>query len=173
MSEGAWLVLIVVAICSYLAVKAWVNARQAEREAFYRSETLKKFAEMQGTIPDSVLDVLREAVKQREVPPPNTMNYNYNREREAYYRSETAKKIAETGGANAAIEYLREDERKSAARQREGLKLGGAITAAAGIALTIFLGVVVKGGPIYLAGLIPTLVGIVMIVLALTKSPQD
>jgi hypothetical protein len=172
LSESAWLVLVVVAICSYLAVKAWVNARQAEREAFYRSETLKKFAEMQGTIPDSVLQILHEAVKQREVPP-NAMNYDYNREREAYYRSETAKKIAETGGANAALEYLREHERKSAQRQFDGLKLGGAITAAGGLALTVFLGVIVKGAHVYLAGLIPMLVGIVMVVYAITSAPRN
>ena len=172
MSESAWFVLTVVAICSYLAVKAWVNARQAEREAFYRSETLKKFAEMQGTVPESVLQILHEAVKQKE-PPPNSLNYNYNREREAYYRSETVKKIAETGGADAALEYLREDEKKTAQRQREGLKLGGAITAASGIALTIFLGVVVKGGPVYLAGLIPTLAGLVMVVFAVTAAPRE
>jgi hypothetical protein len=46
--ENTWIVLIVIAVCSYLAVKAWVNARRAEREALYRSETLKKLAEMQG-----------------------------------------------------------------------------------------------------------------------------
>jgi hypothetical protein len=171
-SESIWVVLVVVAICSYLAVKAWVNARLAEREAFYRSETLKKFAEMQGTIPESVLRVLQDAVKQKDVAP-NSMNYNYNREREAYYRSETVKKIAETGGASAALEYLREDEKKAAQRRREGLKLGGAITAASGIALTVFLGVVVKGGPVYLAGLIPTLAGIAMVVFALTTAPTE
>lgn len=172
MSESAWLVLVVVAICSYLAVKAWVQARQAEREALYRSETLKKFAEMQGTIPESVLQILLEATKQKDATP-SSMNYNYNREREAYYRSETVKKIAETGGANAALEYLREDERKSAHRQRHGLLLGGSITAGAGVALMIFLGAVVKGGPVYLAGLVPALVGMAMVVYAVTTAPRE
>lgn len=172
MSENTWVVLIVVAVCSYLAVKAWVNARRAEREAFYRSETLKKFAEMQGTIPESVLQVLREAVKQN-IEPPTSLNYDYNREREAYYRSETVKKIAELSGGAAALEYLREDEKKSALRRTRAVRLGGMITTASGIALMTFLYAVVRGQEVYLAGLIPILVGLSLIVYAVTSAPVD
>ena len=173
MIENTWVVLIVVAICSYLAVKAWVNARRAEREAFYRSETLKKFAEMQGTISEPVLQVLREAVKQRDEPP-SSMNYDYNREREAFYRSETVKKIAEMGGGpSAALEYLRENEKKTDQRQKQAVRLGGMITAASGIALMVFLAVVVKGGEVYLAGLIPTFVGIVLVLSSYTYPSKD
>jgi len=170
--ENTWVVLVIVAICSYLAVKAWVNARRAEREAFYRSETLKKFAEMQGTISEPVLQILREAVKQN-VEPPSSINYDYNREREAYYRSETVKKIAEMGGgANAALEYLREDEKKSVMRRARAVRLGGMITAAAGIALMAFLYVAVKGEGVFLAGLIPFLVGVALIVYSITSAPD-
>jgi hypothetical protein len=171
--EDTWIVLIVVAVCSYLAVKAWVNARKAEREAFYRSETLKKFAEMQGTISEPVLQVLREAVKYREEPP-TSMNYDYNREREAFYRSETVKKIAELeGGPAAAMEYLREDEKKSARRRARAILLGGMITAASGIALMVFLVVIVKDQEVYLAGLIPVLVGAALIAYSFISAPGD
>ena len=172
MSENTWIVMIVVAICSYLAVKAWVNARSAEREAFYRSETLKKFAEMQGTIPESALPILREAVKQN-IPPPSSINYDYNREREAYYRSETLKKIAETGGGAAALEYLREDDRKSALRRRQAIKLGGVITIAAGIGFMVFLRAVESHEPVYLIGLMPVLVGVVLLVYAVTTASRS
>jgi len=171
--ENTWLVLIVVAICSYLAVKAWVNARRAEREALYRSETLKKFAEMQGTISEPVLQVLREAVKQKDEPP-SSINYDYNREREAYYRSETVKKIAEMGGSPAAaLDYLREDEKKTVQHRKQAIRLGGMITAASGIALMVFLAAVVKGGEIYLAGLIPTFVGIVLVLSSISYASKD
>jgi hypothetical protein len=173
LNEDAWIVLVVVAICSYLGVKAWVNARRAEREAFYRSETLKKFAEMQGTISEPVLQVLRDALKTKDEPP-SSMNYDYNREREAFYRSETAKKIAELGGGPAAaLEYLREDEKKTALRRTRAVLLGGMITTASGIALTVFLYVFVSGPAVYLAGLIPTLVGISLIVFSIISSPVD
>jgi hypothetical protein len=171
--ENVWIVLIVVAICSYLAVKVWVNARRAEREAFYRSETLKKFAEMQGTISEPAMQVLREAVRQKDEPP-SSVNYDYNREREAFYRSETVKKIAEMGGGPAAaLEYLREDEKKSAQRRKQALRLGGMITAASGIALMLFLAAVVKGGEVYLAGLIPAFVGIVLVLSTFNFASKD
>ena len=173
MGENSWIVLIVIAICSYLAVKAWVNARRAEREAFYRSETLKKFAEMQGTISEPVLQILRDALKQKDEPP-SSMNYDYNREREAFYRSETVKKIAELGGgAAAAVEYLREDEKKVALRRRRAVLLGGLVTAASGIALSIFLAVVVTGSAVYMAGLIPILVGVSLIIFSVVSAPVD
>ncbi len=83
------------------------------------------------------------------------------REREAYYRSETLKKIAETQGAggNAALEFLREEERNAAHRRREGVKLGGLITMAVGIGLMVFLLRVERREPAYMVGLIPLLVG--------------
>ena len=173
MSENTWIVLIVIAICSYLSVKAWVNAKRAEREAFYRSETLKKFAEMQGTISEPVLQVLREAVKQKDEPP-SSINYDYNREREAFYRSETVKKLAEMGGGPAAaMEYLREDEKKTSHRRKQAVRLGGMITAASGIALMVFLAAVVKDREVYLAGLVPTFVGIVLVLSSFTYASKD
>jgi len=173
MIENLWIVLVVIAICTYLAVKSWANARRAEREALYRSETLKKFAEMQGTISDPVLQVLREAVRQVE-PPPSSINYDYNREREAFYRSEMVKKIAETGGGSAAaMEFIREDDRKQAQHARHAFNLGGMITFAAGVGLMIFLRSIIKEEPVYLVSLVPMLVGAVLVVYALAFAPRD
>jgi hypothetical protein len=51
-----------VALFSFVAVASWADARRKEREAYYRSETLKKIAESQGA--GAVLDLLREEQKQ-------------------------------------------------------------------------------------------------------------
>ena len=90
------------------------------------------------------------------------------REREAYYKSETLKRIAESpaGGATAALEYMREEARLTEHRRREGMKLAGMITTAVGLGTLIFLKALV-GAPVYLAGLIPLLVGVVLLAHAL------
>jgi ferric-dicitrate binding protein FerR (iron transport regulator) len=49
-----------VALFSFIAVASWADARRREREAFYKSETLKKLAETQGTGATSALEILRE-----------------------------------------------------------------------------------------------------------------
>jgi len=116
---------------------------------------------------------LREAVKQKDEPP-SSINYDYNREREAFYRSETVKKLAEMGGGPAAaMEYLREDEKKTSQRRKQAVRLGGMITAASGIALMVFLAAVVKDREVYLAGLIPTFVGIVLVLSSFTYASKD
>lgn len=91
------------------------------------------------------------------------------REREAYYTGETLKKIAESSGegAKAAIELLRERDRSDLRRRRDGLKLGGLVTAAVGIGVMILLRGIVHDEPnIYLVGLIPLLVGVSLLVYA-------
>jgi hypothetical protein len=52
-----------VALFSFIAVASWSDARRREREAFYKSETLKKIAETQGTGATSALEILREEEK--------------------------------------------------------------------------------------------------------------
>ena len=86
------------------------------------------------------------------------------KEREAYYKNDALKKIAESPAPSAAavLEYLREQNRNTARRRREGMKLGGLITTAVGLALLIFLWKLI-GPPVYLAALIPLLVGIVLL----------
>jgi hypothetical protein len=50
-----------IAMFSFLAVATWSGERRREREAYYRSETLKRVAELQGaTGSASALEVLRE-----------------------------------------------------------------------------------------------------------------
>jgi hypothetical protein len=52
--------VICIALFSWLAVASWTDARRREREAYYRSEAVKKLAETQGAGVPSVLDYLRE-----------------------------------------------------------------------------------------------------------------
>jgi len=87
------------------------------------------------------------------------------KEREGFYRAETVKKIAESGGAGseAALEYLREQEKASIREERAKCIVAGWITTAVGVALMIFLHSLVKGSPVYLSGLFPLLIGLVLI----------
>ncbi len=104
---------------SYCSVKVWMNGRKQEREAFYKSETLRRITEAPGE------------------------------------------------GAKAAIELMREDSRMERIKRFEGLKLGGLICVAVGVAMAIFvrglMGPADRGAP-YLIGLIPGLIGVAMLV---------
>jgi Flp pilus assembly protein TadB len=121
-----------IALFSFVAVAAWSDARRREREAYYKSETLKKIAEAQGA------------------------------------------------GATSAIEFLREEairraeREKNAARQhREGVKLGGLVTAAVGVGLMIFLRAIVDDEPVYLVGLIPLLIGVALLAYSYLLAPKE
>ena len=167
MTEGnTTLLLIVVVVCSYLSVKAWVDARRIEREAFYRTEAVKKIVELQGAIPEAVLEALRQAIEQKDKPSP-WIRYDYNREREAYYRSETLKKVASApGGAAAVVEYLVQEDHRAARRRGEFSRLAGMITAAAGVGMMVFLRLLDNDRPVYMVGLIPFLMGVALMVYA-------
>ena len=125
--QAAFLFLSVggIALFSFLAVASWSDARRREREAYYRSETLKKIAETQGN------------------------------------------------GANSAIEFLREEEKSAARRRREGVKLGGLVTSAVGIGMMIFLRAIVNDEPVYLVGLIPLLIGVVLAAYSYLLAPKE
>jgi hypothetical protein len=120
-----FLPILMVAVFSFVSVAVWSDARRKEREAFYRSETLKKIAESSGD------------------------------------------------GATAAAGIMREQERVESRRLREGLKLGGVVTLAAGAGLMIFLRGTNYGEQLYLVGLIPLLVGIALLVYSLILAPKD
>lgn len=87
------------------------------------------------------------------------------KEREAFYKAETIRRLTEaTGeGAKAAIELLREDDRLQRVKRLEGMKIGGLITLAVGVALSIFVGLIGAPGFFYVAGLVPGLIGVAML----------
>src|SRR6267142_61205 len=63
--------VLMVSIFSFLSVASWADARRKEREAYYKSELLKKIAETTGAGANSAIEVLREderiqARRQRE-----------------------------------------------------------------------------------------------------------
>ena len=97
------------------------------------------------------------------------------KEREEYYRNETLKKIAESSGegAKAAIELLREQNHVVTKRRLEGMKLGGLITAVVGIGVMVLLRGLVNDEPVYLAGLIPLLVGVALLAYAFLLAPKE
>ena len=100
-----------------------------------------------------------------------TWSDNRRKEREAYYKNETYQKMLEgaTGSAEAVQELIREEESRRERRRAEsikmGLKLGGMITSVAGVGLAVFLYFLETDEPVYLVGLIPLLVGLVLTLL--------
>ena len=97
------------------------------------------------------------------------------KEREAYYRHEVEKRLVDKGEVSAEqLLYFRtEEERIRWLRRREGLKLGGLITAAAGIGVVVALRFVDAGelsiSPI---GWIPLGVGVVLLLYAYVLYPD-
>jgi hypothetical protein len=97
-------------------------------------------------------------------------------EREAYYHAEVIKKIAESGAGSApAIEYLREQERIKAVKRLGGIKLGGLINIAVGLALIPCLAWLTYGferGTAGAVGLIPLFIGVALLVYAFWLAPK-
>ncbi len=104
-----------------------------------------------------------------------TWSDNRRREREAYYRSETLKKIAESQapGVASALELMREQDAKQIRRTREGMKLGGLISIAVGIAIMPFFRAVQPERPVYLLGLVPLLVGVAILIYIYALGPKE
>ena len=162
-----------IAFFTFLSVAAWSSARQAEREAYYKSEAIKKMAEIQGATPEPVLQLLREAVATWRAPGAQSVAALLGGK--GFHRAEIIKKMAETqgAGADAILAMFREEDRANARRVREGLKLGGLICCAAGIGLLVSLRALVTDEPVYLVGLIPILVGITLLAFGYVSSPKD
>ena len=55
-----------IALFSFLSVVVWSTSRRREREAYYKSETIKKIAEASGSGPNAALEFLREQGKDVE-----------------------------------------------------------------------------------------------------------
>lgn len=92
-----------------------------------------------------------------------------HQERKDFHRSETLKKLAESGPA-AVVDYLREEERieeRRHANERErmiaGTRLAGLILLVVGAALAVALRQIVHDPPVYLIGLIPFGIGLVLL----------
>jgi hypothetical protein len=87
------------------------------------------------------------------------------KEREAFYKAETIRRVAEASpdSAKATVELLREQDRLSRIKAREGMKVGGLINMGVGIGLVLFLRVLV-GPQVALCGLIPGFIGVAMLV---------
>ena len=90
-------------------------------------------------------------------------------ERKAFYRGETLKKLAESGSA-AVLEYLHEEERseerRRAERQRrivEGNRLSGLILIAVGAVLSVALRFIVHEPPVFILGMVPLAIGVVLL----------
>jgi hypothetical protein len=90
------------------------------------------------------------------------------KEREAFYKADTIRRLTESSGegAKAAMDLLRENDRLERMKTLEGLKIGGVITLAVGVGLSIFLWVMGGDGhnSPYMVGLIPGLIGVAMLV---------
>lgn len=88
------------------------------------------------------------------------------KEREAFYKAETVRRLTEASGegARAAVELIREQERIDRAKRREGVKIGGLINVAVGVALIVFLHMLIPYQAVYLCGLIPGFIGLAMLI---------
>jgi hypothetical protein len=97
------------------------------------------------------------------------------REREAFYRSEVLKKLAEAGpdGSSAALEMFREQQRAAVKNRLESQRLSGLILAAVGLGLMPLLKGVASHESAWLSGLIPTLVGAVLLVYSYGLAPRQ
>lgn len=102
---------------------------------------------------------------------------NRRKERETYYRHETYRKIMESSGnsTQAVVRLMHQEEMQQQRRRLEGLRLGGLITFVVGIGVMVFLYALIPDEPVYLAGVIPALIGLVLIVYGffLVGKPTD
>ncbi len=88
--------------------------------------------------------------------------------------NDTYRKTNEPTGMGAeAVGGLRQEENRRRQKQIEGYKLGGLITAAAGIGLGTFLYFTESDSSDYLVGLVPLMVGLVLILYGFVLAPRS
>jgi hypothetical protein len=58
--------VIMIAVFTFISVQVWAEQRRREREAFYRSEVLKKLADSTTTQTQQVLEMMREHERNEE-----------------------------------------------------------------------------------------------------------
>jgi hypothetical protein len=103
-----------------------------------------------------------------------TWSDNRRKEREAFYRHETYRKMLEQpqGSADAILKLMNEEELQLQRRRLEGIRLGGMITLVVGAGVMAFLYFLVKEEPVYWVGLIPLLIGLVLLVYGYFLAPK-
>ncbi len=52
---------VLISVFAFVSIASWSDARRREREAFYRSETIKKIAESTGLGAEAALEVMRSS----------------------------------------------------------------------------------------------------------------
>jgi hypothetical protein len=128
-----FLSVLMVSIFSFVSIAVWTDARRKEREAYYKSESLRRITETPGEGAKYVIEIMREEERIRQTN-----------------------------------EYAKEIEKI------QGMKIGGVVTIAVGLALMVFLYFVVDNGgkPAYLVGLIPAFVGVALLVSVNFMTPR-
>ncbi len=96
------------------------------------------------------------------------------KEREAHYRDEMARKIGDAGDSGPILEFVRANAQADAKQVRLKARVAGLITIAVGAGLMIFLQQLVPTAAVYLVGLIPLFIGVVLLILSeLMMKPTD
>jgi hypothetical protein len=103
-----------------------------------------------------------------------TWSENRRKEREAFYRHETYRKMLEQpqGSAEQILQLMRQEELQKNRRRLEGIRLGGMITLVSGVGVMVFLYFLVKDEPLFLVGVIPVLVGLMLVVYGYVLAPN-
>lgn len=93
------------------------------------------------------------------------------KEREAHYRSELMKKMLEQPGdaAERILQLMRDEETRAVAQKREGRRLGGLVTMAVGVGLSVLFAALEPGGSLWVIGVIPFLIGTVIFAFSLYR----
>ncbi len=103
---------------------------------------------------------------------------NHRKERESFHQHQTYQKMLDSGSsADTVVAFVQDQEdRQRRDQEREkirGLRMGGVITTAVGVALTAFLFFIAPEEPVYLVGLMPLGVGLVLCYFGFSASPAD
>ena len=95
------------------------------------------------------------------------------KEREAFYRSEVYKKLADSTGPQVqqVLAVMREQERNTERKGRDGLRLGGLVVTLVGIGLIAMLTILEPKGSVWAVGLIPLAVGTALLLYAYVLAP--
>ena len=97
--------------------------------------------------------------------PVTTWIDSQRREREAFYRAEMMRRLTESSGegAKAAVELVREQDRLERAKKHEGMKIGGLVNIGIGVALIVFLHMLIPNEAVFMCGLIPAFIGVALL----------